>query len=460
MNERLTKFLNQLKSYGSRSCIEAELLASTYAELLHEFAIWQTRLPNLGISSGTVVGVRADYSVFSIAALLALWDHRAITALIPRNEDAKPYLSDARATVFLEIDDLGSYKSHALAAERHALIDQLHAAGEGGIVIFTSGSTGRPKAALHSIERMLRKYSIPRRPMRTLAFLLLDHVAGLDTLFYTLSSGGVLVLAPHRDPTSILSYIEAYRAEVLPTSPTFLRMLCSTREIARFDLSSLKIITYGSELMDSATLSRVNKLFPGIQVSQKYGTTETGSPKAASRGDNSLWLTIKGDGVETRVVDGILWIRSEGAILGYLNAASPLDEAGWYCTGDLVEVDGEWIRFLGRATDIINVGGEKVSPAEVEAVILQLDFVRDTVVRAMPHALMGQVVTACVVLRDPLSDTREAAARIRLHCRQQLSAHKIPVAINFSSSLEVSDRHKVRRASLITAGGPHDDKKI
>ena len=117
---------------------------------------------------------------------------------------------------------------------------------------------------------------------------------------------------------------------------------------ASADLSSLKIITYGSEPMDPRTLALLNERFPGCRISQKYGTTETGSPRSASRANDSLWLKLGGDGVEMKVVDGVLHLRSESTILGYLNAPSPVDAEGWYCTGDLVEVDGEWIRFRGQ----------------------------------------------------------------------------------------------------------------
>ena len=120
-----------------------------------------------------------------------------------------------------------------------------------------------------------------------------------------------------------------------------------------------------------------------------------------------------GAGLENKVVDGMLWLRGESTIIGYLNAPSPLDGDGWYCTGDLVDVDGEWLSFRGRAADVINVGGENVSPAEVEQAILELDFVRDAVVEREKHAMLGQIVTARVALAEPQPTANEAARRIR-----------------------------------------------
>src|SRR6185369_16038370 len=96
-----------------------------------------------------------------------------------------------------------------------------------------------------------------------------------------------------------------------------------------------------------------------------------------------------------------LWIRSSWAMLGYLNAPSPFDDEGWFNTGDLVETDGEYVRILGRKSDIINVGGQKVYPAEVESVVLEMDNIVDAIVTGRPSPVTGHVVVAKVLLRVP-----------------------------------------------------------
>jgi acyl-coenzyme A synthetase/AMP-(fatty) acid ligase len=230
----------------------------------------------------------------------------------------------------------------------------------------------------------------------------------------------------------------------LSTSPSFLRLLWASGATEGRDLSSLVVITYGSEPMDAATLRRVNELFPAARISQKYGTTETGAPRTVSRSNDSLWVQIGGEGVETQVRDGILWIRSEGTLLGYLNAPTPLDDDGWYCTGDLVEQDGDWLRILGREGDIINVGGKKVSPVEVEQVILELDEIVSVAVSGRAHPLIGQIVTARVVLR-PDCDRAKAEALVRRHCRSRLPRHKVPVTVDVATGPLSSDRQKILR---------------
>jgi len=444
---RLANFLEQLRNYSHRLCIEGGGGPSyTYGEMLEQLDQWTLRFDKLNVEPGCVIGVRADYSASAVSALLAIFARNAIAALIPRTHDSTRFLSDACAAALLELSVDGGYEWWPISSPNtHPLMDRLRAAGESGVVIFTSGSTGLPKAALLSIESFLYKFRSTGRCFRTLAFLLLDHVAGLDTLFYTLASGGTLILTLRRDPPSILQLIDSHRVEVLPTSPSFLRLLCASRDGNKHDLSSLKVITYGSEAMDPSTLSRLNARFPNAQISQKYGTTETGSPRSVSRGNDSLWLKIKSDGVETNVIDNVLWIRSEGLMLGYLNAPSPVNEQGWYCTGDLVDVDGDWIKFRGRVADTINVGGEKVAPAEVEQSILELDFVRDALVSGELHTLLGQVVTAQVALTPSSPSRAEAVKLIRQHCQACLARYKVPVRIDIVVGELTNDRQKAQR---------------
>jgi acyl-CoA synthetase (AMP-forming)/AMP-acid ligase II len=118
--------------------------------------------------------------------------------------------------------------------------------------------------------------------------------------------------------------------------------------------------------MPDSTLWRLHAAFPRARLQQTYGLTELGVFQTRSLASDSAWVKVGGDGVETKVVDGELWIRCRYAMLGYLNAPSPFDEDGWFPTHDRVLVDGEYLRILGRDSDLINVGGEKVYPAEVE----------------------------------------------------------------------------------------------
>ncbi len=446
----LAGFLRTLSEHSSRTCIATQSASHNYGDLLRQCEHWLGDFETMSISPGTVIGLRGDYSLATIPALLALLAHRAIPVLIPRDGSLAGYLEGALASGLLEVGPEGgaSYWTVTPPTQSHPLLKRASQEQGAHFIVFTSGSVGPPKASLHSLERFLLKFQKPGRSLRTMAFLLFDHIAGLDTLFYTLRNGGTVVVTLRRDPRAVLDLIETQRVEVLPTSPSFLRLLCAAMTTCSADLSSLKIITYGSEPMDAATLRRVNERFRDVRIIQKYGTTELGSPPTVSRSSDSLWLKFKGDNLETRIVDGVLWIRTQGTMLGYLNVPSPITPDGWYCTGDLVDVDGEWFRFLGRGDEIIKVGGEKVSPNEVERVIREVEFVNDTFVSGEPNALMGQVVTARVAVSLPQVAFSEAASTIRRHCRERLGPHHTPVRVTLVSGDSVttrSSRQKILR---------------
>jgi len=178
--------------------------------------------------------------------------------------------------------------------------------------------------------------------------------------------------------------------------------------------------------MPAATLQKLREIFPNARVKQTYGLSELGVLRSKSESDDSVWVKIGGAGFETKVVDDILWIRSEANMVGYLNAPSPFDEDGWMCTGDHVEINGDYMRILGRKSEMINVGGQKVFPAEVETVLLEADNVLDVSVVGAPHPVMGQIVTARVSLHVH-EDQRTLVERLRRHCLERMAKYKVPV---------------------------------
>jgi acyl-CoA synthetase (AMP-forming)/AMP-acid ligase II len=244
----------------------------------------------------------------------------------------------------------------------------------------------------------------------------------------------------------VCALIEEHRIELLPTSPTFLNLLLLSEAYRRYDLSSVKVITYGTEPMPLSTLRRVKELFPGVKLQQTYGLIELGVLRSKSKSDDSLWVKVGGDGFQTRVVDGILQIKAESAMLGYLNAAGPFTEDGYFVTGDAVEVDGEYIKILGRKSEIINVGGEKVYPQEVENAILLFDNVADVIVHAERNLVTGSIVCASVTLKRP-EDGKGFAMRLKTFLRQHLHTYQIPVKINVQEAITISERFKKVRVT-------------
>jgi acyl-coenzyme A synthetase/AMP-(fatty) acid ligase len=310
----------------------------------------------------------------------------------------------------------------------HAVLAQLKQAQHPGLILFSSGSTGESKAAVHDFVPLLAKFTVRRHALRTLSFLLFDHIGGINTLFHTFSNAGCIITVQERSPDAVCAAIARHRVQLLPTSPTFINLLLLSEAYRHHDLSSLELVTYGTEVMPESTLQRLHQLFPHIRLLQTYGLSEVGILRSRSESSDSLWVKVGGEGYATRVVDGMLEIKAQSAMLGYLNAPSPFTADGWFRTGDAVEQKGEYIRILGRTSEIINVGGEKVYPAEVESVLQLMDGVEDVMVSAETNPITGQIVKARVKLTGDENIT-QFRRRLWDFCADKLPRFKIPQKI-------------------------------
>lgn len=421
--------------------------AWTYGWLLDEVDRLAASLESLGVPKGAVVSVEADFSPRAVALLLALIERNAILVPLTSSvEEKKPEfreIGQVEAVVEIRADDsLNAWMTGARA--EHELILRLKQAGSPGLILFSSGSTGKSKAALHDIVPMLEKFKVPRHTLRTITFLLFDHIGGFNTLLYNLSNTGCVVTVQDRRPETICRAIEQHRVQLLPTSPTFINLLLVSEAYRNFDLSSLETVTYGTEVMPESTLQRFHGLFPKVKLLQTYGLSEVGILRSKSKSSDSLWVKIGGEGFETRIVDGMLEIKAKSAMLGYLNAPSPFTADGWFITGDAVEVDGEYIRILGRKSEMINVGGEKVYPAEVESILQLMDGVEDVAVRGEPHPITGRIVFAKIKLSTDESLT-EFRKRMHEFCRDKLARFKIPQKVELVEHAMHGERFKKMR---------------
>jgi acyl-CoA synthetase (AMP-forming)/AMP-acid ligase II len=198
--------------------------------------------------------------------------------------------------------------------------------------------------------------------------------------------------------------------------------------------------------MPESLLKHLNLLFPDIKFQQTYGLIELGVMRSKSQDNDSLWVKIGGEGYQTRVVDGILQIKSDSAMLGYLNAKSPFTEDGWFITGDSVEVDGEYFKILGRVSEMINVGGEKVFPQEVENVILEIPEVLDVLVYSEKNNITGNIVCAKVQLNE-IGNSKDILNEIKRFCRKKLESFKVPVKIIITHEPLYSGRFKKQRTN-------------
>lgn len=419
----------------------------TYGWLLESVAQWRACFTQMQISPGTIVALQGDFSPQMVAALLALIDHSAV--VVPLSPSAGPLeqefmaIAEVQVTIRPSLHGLPEIQKFEREPENQ-LSRKLIASGHPGLVLFSSGSTGKSKAALHDFIPLLEKFKTPRRAMNALTFLMIDHIGGINTLFYVLSNAGKAVTVADRDPDSVCAAIERHQAELLPTSPTFLNLLLMSEAYRRHDLSSLRLITYGTEMMPESTLKRLNELFPGTKIQQTYGLSELGILRSKSQDSGSLWVKVGGEDFDVKIKGGTLWVKARSAMMGYLNAPSPFDEEGWLDTGDLVEQNGDYVRFLGRRSEIINVGGRKVFPAEVENVLLQIGNIKDATVRGERNPIMGNIVVARINLTEP-EDRTSVHRRVREFCRSRLEPYKVPVRVEIVEGNQFSGRYKKSR---------------
>ncbi len=420
-----------------------------YDWLLNHIDYWNNSLESSHINAGRVIIMESDFSPNSVALLLSLIERRCIivplTGMVgSRKSD---FIEISEGEIFIKVDTNDHVKISELSNQAdHKFYNRLRSIDHPGLVLFSSGSAGANKAAVHDFSSLLKKFKTRRHNLRTLTFLLFDHIGGIDTLFYSLSNGSCIITVENRSPDSICEAIEKYQVEVLPVSPTFINLLILSEAYKTHNLSSLKYVTYGTEVMPQATLAKCAAIIPQATILQKYGTTEIGTLRSKSKSSDSLWVKVGGEGFQTRIVDGILHVKAKSAMLGYLNAPSPFTEDGWFDTGDLVEVDGDYIKFLGRKSEVINVGGEKVYPAEVESVIQEVDNVAEVTVSGEKNPIVGNIVCAKVtLLRD--EDHKQVIVRLKKYCRQKLQSYKVPVKIRIVEEKQHSGRFKKLRHS-------------
>jgi acyl-CoA synthetase (AMP-forming)/AMP-acid ligase II len=296
--------------------------------------------------------------------------------------------------------------------------------------LFSTGTTGRPKAILHDLTLFLKRFETPRPTLRTINFLLFDHIGGINTLLHTLFNKGVVVAPEARTVDSVLETCRKHYVDVLPTTPTFLRLMLMSGAVPEKIPTSLKVITYGTERMDQPTLDDLCNLLPNVDFRQTFGMSELGIVRVKSEARNSLFMKVGGEGVETRVVNNVLQIRSESRMLGYLNAPSPFDVEGWYDTKDVVDVKDGYYKVTGRISDVINVGGLKFMASEVERIAL--NFPNVALVKATPkkNPITGQHVELTV---QPNVDGAVDKDLLMYFLKEQLQAHMVPKRIRIES---------------------------
>jgi long-chain acyl-CoA synthetase len=441
--------IDRFEDHADDTCIIWHSRNITYSEMLHKINEASAFLHENGISSGMVVSITSDFTPNTIALILALIQNENIvvpfTHPIKKSELIKFEIAEVECNIEIDLEEDKYTLSFTGHTAKHSYFKKLRSDNRPGLVLFTSGTSGFPKGAVHDFTKLLAKFQTIRKSHRTVNFLLFDHWGGLNTMFHTLSNCGVVLALRERRPEAVCEFVQRYKIELLPVSPSFLNLLILSESYKSYDLSSLKLITYGTEPMPENTLKKAKELFSAVTFQQTYGLIELGVLRSKSRSDDSLWVKIGGEGFELRVVDNILQIKADSAMIGYLNAPSPFTEDGYFITGDMVEQDGEYFKILGRKSEIINVGGEKVYPQEVENVIVGYKGVTDVTVFSEKHPITGNIVCAKINIEN-VSDEKLFVKELKQYCKANLQSFKVPVKIQVVLEALHSNRFKKQRS--------------
>ena len=476
-----------------------------YDSLRRQVRTLAEQLRAIGIDRGDRVAIVLPNGIEAIVTFLAVATAGTAAPLNPayRTAEFEFYMDDTNATALITSDDGGEEARSAAPASvidiRAALDEEgrVSLTGPGGaalatakgceialpdpddvaLVLHTSGTTSRPKRVplthrnlTASVENIVETYDLSDRDV-SLCVMPLFHVHGLmASTLSTLHSGGTIVVPPRFNPMGFWPLVDEYEATWFSAVPTMFQALLSRARGGRAPRSvgRLRFIRSCSAALSPATMEQMESIF-GVPVIEAYGMTEAAHQMASNPlpPDNRFPGSVgEGTGVEIGIMDeagalqtpgtvGEVVISGPNVIQGYesnpeANASSFV--GAWFRTGDQGELDENGVLTLrGRIKELINRSGEKISPIEIDEVLLSHPAVSEAVAFGIPHPTHGEEPTAAIVLGSEATEKELIA-----HCRQSLASFKVPRRIHIVDAIPRTATGKVQRrivAEVIT-GGP------
>jgi acyl-coenzyme A synthetase/AMP-(fatty) acid ligase len=320
-------------------------------------------------------------------------------------------------------------------------------------LMLTSGTSGVPKIVGHTLEALTGAI-VADGPARSAAvwatFYDIRRYGGLQIFLRAIVGGGSMVLSsPHEALADHVARLQARGVTHISGTPSHWRKLLMSGSTSQF---FPRYVRLSGEIADQAVLDGLSAAFPAASIGHAYASTEAGVGFAVNDGREGFPADIVGvnrDGVEMKVEDGSLRIRSRRTAHAYIgrDAAELTDRDGFVDTGDMVELRGDRYHFVGRRGGIINIGGLKVHPEEIEAVVNRQPEVRMSRAKSRRSPITGGIVVVDVILADDADASRSDEIRkaILADCKASLAPHKVPAMIKFVPSLDITAAGKLAR---------------
>ena len=318
--------------------------------------------------------------------------------------------------------------------------------------LFTSGTTGAPKLVVHTLDGLtgaIRNGTPPQSPIWA-TFYDIRRYGGLQILLRALLGGATLGVTGHDEATEdYLARLATLGVTHLTGTPSHWRHALMSPRVTALPLTYARL---SGEIADQAILDRLQAAFPAARVGHAYASTEAGVGFEVTDGREGFPASYleRETPVAMKLVDGVLHVRSERTAARYLDDDAPVlvEDDGYVNTDDMIELRddpmaGARCLFLGRKAGLINVGGLKIHPEEVEAVINRHPDVDLSRVYARKNPVTGALVAAEVVLKSPARP--ELKQEILTACRSYLGAAKTPVSLAFVDSLPMTAGGKLER---------------
>lgn len=337
-------------------------------------------------------------------------------------------------TEYLEFNTRIKKNEKPLVSSKDDLIQKLsNTSEEWRMTLFTSGTTGIPKKVKHSFNSITRFVKVSERNKNSVWGFAYNptHMAGIQVLFQALLNGNSIIRLFGLNNTDIFDELKNQGVTHISATPTFYKLLLPSSEV----FQSVKRVTSGGEKFNERIVMQLNQTFPNAKITNVYASTEVGTLVAS---ENDIFSVREEFERLIRIENNELLVHRD------LMAETEVEIDEWYNTGDIIEALSHKplkFRFLNRKNDLINVGGYKVNPLEVEEAILALKGVANTRVYSKPNSILGNLICCEVVA----SDDNITESQLRAFLQSKIQEYKIPRIIRMVDEISTTRTGKLKR---------------